>query len=70
MADIADLAADRQALINNVSASLRKDVSNRPTPNGECHYCGDDVTGERIFCDSVCARKWNHEQERLKRNGR
>lgn len=29
-------------------------------PNGCCHnpYCGEEVTGSRIFCDSECAREY------------
>lgn len=69
MADLADLATERSDTILQAGLAHRKPVVHLP-PNGECHYCGDDVEGERIFCDSTCARKWNHEQERLRRNGR
>lgn len=67
MADIADQAADRQALLERQALAMRKDTSNRPRPNGECHECGDDVDGERIFCDAECAQDWEREQERIKR---
>lgn len=70
MADIADHASDYQARLEAQALTRRKDTSNRPTPNGECHFCGEDVTGEQIFCDAACARRWNHEQERLRMNGR
>lgn len=70
MADVADLAAERYETILAAGLAHCKRSEYRPAPIGECHHCGEDVTGERIFCDSVCARKWNHEQERLKRIGR
>jgi hypothetical protein len=70
MADVADQAAERLETILEAGLAHRVDTSNRPMADGECHCCGDCVEGARIFCDAVCARKWNHEQERLKRNGR
>ena len=70
MADIADQASDYQARLEAAALAKRRDTSNRPTANGECHYCGENVTGERIFCNAVCARDWNHEQERKRINGR
>lgn len=70
MADIADQASENQEHLNRQALSHRRDISDRPTPNGECHACGEHVDGERIFCDSVCARDWNHEQLRKKANGR
>lgn len=70
MADIADHASEYQERMQSAALARRHDTSDRPTPNGECHACGEDVEGERIFCDSACARDWNHEQQRRKANGR
>lgn len=68
MADLADQASDYQARLEAAALSRRQDTSNRPTPNGECHYCGEDVGGEQIFCNATCAHDWSYEQERMRIN--
>lgn len=70
MADVADLADVRRETMERAALSYRADTSNTPKPIGECHHCGEEVDGERIFCDAVCARAWNHDQERMRRNQR
>jgi hypothetical protein len=37
---------------------------------GSCHYCGEDVRGNQLFCNSECAADYEHEQKILKAQGR
>lgn len=68
MADVADQAAHAQSVLEAQALSRRQDTSNRPTPNGECHYCGELVDHPKIFCDADCANDWHYEQERKRIN--
>lgn len=64
MADVADQAAERREFMEREALTYRKDTTGRPQPVGGCHACGEEVTGERIFCDAFCARVWDQKQER------
>lgn len=40
---------------------------------GSCHYCGEDVRGDQLFCNSEyseCAADYEREQKILKVQGR
>jgi len=37
---------------------------------GSCHYCGEDVRSNQLFCNSECAADYEHEQKLLKAQGR
>ena len=38
-------------------------------PCGACYYCGDDVQGQKLFCDLEHGREWQREQDAYRRNG-
>ncbi len=38
-------------------------------PTGTCHYCGEDVTHPRLFCDSDCADGFEELESARRRNG-
>lgn len=54
MADDCDRAARLQADLNR-SAAARRQPESRLTPQGWCYSCGEELDGERLFCDATCA---------------
>lgn len=71
MADEADLANDQAERF--LSQALANHRSNTPrlAPRGRCYYCEaefdetDPAGNKKLFCDSDCAKDYEHEQ-RLK----
>lgn len=39
------------------------------SPMGECHACGEELSGGKLFCDADCAQEWER-QRRLRRQNR
>ena len=39
------------------------------SPNGECHNCGESVELPKLFCDGICAKRYEHEKK-IKNGGR
>ena len=37
---------------------------------GSCHYCEEEVEGDRLFCSPECAADYEYEQKTLKAQGR
>lgn len=69
MADEADITDERMALeLPRLIAASRKPVG--PAACGACHFCGEPVTGTRVFCDEDCAQDWQREQMHKAREGR
>lgn len=71
MADIADITTERaEAEAPYLLAATRRPVP--PAPNGQCLYCDAELpkeTENRRFCDTDCARDWQHLQDRMRANG-
>lgn len=62
MADIADLAAEREQLDTaRAIAAARRPVADQPRPCGTCHNCGD-VIEAAAFCDADCRDDWQARQ--------
>jgi hypothetical protein len=58
-----------------IEENLRRALAKRaPTgglvPAGACHYCGEPVGTERLFCDSECEGEWQHERRMRAMAGR
>lgn len=37
---------------------------------GSCHYCSEEVKGDKLFCGPECASDYEYEQKVLKAQGR
>jgi len=37
---------------------------------GSCHYCSEEVKGDKLFCGAECAADYEYEQKTLKAQGR
>ena len=58
--------AERDYLVTQA----RNAASNRTLkPVGTCYYCGEDVRGNRLFCDSDCADGHGQLEAARRRNG-
>lgn len=65
MADIADLASDREEMDRaRALAAARRAVPQWPAACGTCHNCGEPIEAA-AFCDVDCRDDW---QRRTRRN--
>lgn len=56
--------AERESLV----AAARAQVGmNQLKPDGECHWCGDEIARPRLFCDAGCASDWDMARKRRDR---
>lgn len=65
MADIIDNANDTADLF--LRESLRKQqqrATSTPSGIGMCLFCGEEVEGDRRWCDAVCRDDWQRRQKR------
>ena len=74
MADDADRAEERTAEFEvGIFRAFGKACKQRDLlPTGKCHYCKEDVTDDRLFCDPAindCSKDWAYEQQRKKDSG-
>lgn len=55
--DVADVAfTESESALNYHLGINRTRRSERSVkPEGFCHYCEDEVEGEKLFCDGKCA---------------
>ena len=44
--------------INYMATQYRKEIP-RIVPNGECHFCGEEVEGIKLFCDCKCSEAYD-----------
>ena len=57
--DEIDIASDRAELEREtLVAQARAQAAPRLLPVGECYACGETVERPRLFCDSVCAGRF------------
>ncbi|MBS4049402.1 MAG: hypothetical protein KG075_23860 [Alphaproteobacteria bacterium] len=65
MADIIDQANDTADLFLR-SSLLKRQQSAKDPPSGigMCLSCGEDVEGERRWCDAGCRDDWQRRQKR------
>lgn len=70
MSDIAD-DADEQIQANlDLALQQARSQRRRYQPCGACHFCGEEVTGQKIFCDSDCEQLQAREvAARIRRTG-
>lgn len=59
MADAADIANELLDMSLDIALNQPRKESSRPTPDGACHNCGEDIELPRIFCGSDCARSYD-----------
>lgn len=56
--------AERESLVAQVRAKVGLQELQ---PDGECHWCGDEVASPRLFCDGGCASEWDMARKRQTR---
>lgn len=57
--DTADIEVD-----NNLQYCLaQKAHTHNITANGSCHYCGTDLSGNRLFCGTACSIEFEKESK-------
>lgn len=68
--DVFDRASQEEERIleNQIRVALKKVTT--VIHKGTCHYCGEVVTGKKLFCDSDCATDHHREQSQLRKLGR
>jgi hypothetical protein len=68
-----------ERMLERVEENMREFVENqaRRTASqpklarcGQCHYCSEDVKGDKLFCSSECAADYEYEQKTLRAQGR
>lgn len=68
MADPADLAQEHIEREQANFLAQRKPIGEKAC--GACHFCGEEVHGVALFCDTDCAQDYEREQTLLARQGR
>lgn len=61
MADEADIAFDTEQRHLSQALAVQRARHVRLEATGECHHCGEEGLGERLFCDADCAADWEYE---------
>lgn len=56
-----DLIDQSQVEVDNINhmASLYKKEIPSIVPNGECHFCGEEVEGNKLFCNCKCSQAYD-----------
>lgn len=60
VADLADIEIERNSQGDVNRVRFQRPESNRRetlTPQGYCHNCFEDLEGDKLFCDSCCAKQ-------------
>lgn len=59
MADDADMSQDRA---EREEALRRRYTEVKPTlpATGKCYNCGEELEGEKRWCDAACRDDWHH----------
>ena len=69
MADIADLAQeDMERDAPYLLAASKKPAG--PQPCGTCHFCGEEIAPDTLFCDVGCRDDWERVKASQQRRGR
>lgn len=55
-----------ESAVRKAANSKNRDLE----PNGSCHWCGEDVGPEKIFCNSDCGSGYDQDKAARKRNGK
>ena len=55
--DEVDLAQKQNERATEAALTYRKPVP-KIAPVGECHFCGDEVEGFKLFCNGQCAARY------------
>ena len=45
-----------------IAAALTFRKPSGPLPIGECHNCGEPLTGDQRWCDKACCDDWEKDQ--------
>lgn len=56
--------AERDSLIAKARANVGAYAL---VPDGECHWCSEDIEPPRVFCDGGCATEWDIARKRRAR---
>lgn len=70
MMDVLDKTQQDMEAIEELSWKYKAHDVKDAEETGYCLYCGEPVKEGRRWCDKECARLWEYEQLRKKRNGR
>lgn len=71
MPDDFDFATERynEWLENQIENQRLKAAHRTCLPVGTCHYCGEPVAGDALFCDEACGKDFQWLKEREVQNG-
>jgi hypothetical protein len=60
-----DIAAEREQMERDyLVAQIRRHPGSGLIACGECHFCAEPVSSNRLFCNSECAEDHEHESNR------
>ena len=59
--DLVDQSQVEVDNINYMATQYKKEIPSI-VPNGECHFCGEEVEGIKLFCDYKCAQAYEKYQ--------
>nr|BDD47745.1 hypothetical protein 8 [Piscirickettsiaceae bacterium] len=59
--DIADQAEQQEAMQREVAIqAARANSGPKLQHTGECHYCTEEIEPPKLFCNSHCAKRYEH----------
>lgn len=64
MSDLVDNANATAEYLAELAVADARSSKDWPTASGHCLNCGEEVEGERRWCDKDCARDWEKLRER------
>jgi hypothetical protein len=62
MSDVCDVASDYEE-VERQSRILAARSYKAITPTGYCLFCGEEMPGDRRFCDRECADEYEYRQK-------
>jgi hypothetical protein len=65
MADDIDKAQEQMEVIARANIENRHQPTAGLTPCGECHYCGEEVDGDKLYCNGDHASR-HHRQLKMR----
>lgn len=58
MADLLDIASDREQIVRDNAIENIQQQPPAALSTGYCHECGKEVTGDLRWCDRYCRDDW------------
>jgi len=70
MTDIYDQATMREEQERELSLAASRKPGPKLSSNGHCHYCNEQITDDKRFCDAECRDLWQTNANAKLRAGR